>query len=153
MDHEHLVVEDQLLGGADRRGGIATIILANGFDLSAVHAACFVRLLVDDVGPVHHELAVEIARAGQGAELADQHGSVGDPDLRGTDTRRSDGEQARGEQRQPQFDLAHDDLLDSDALQRIRRDVPDLVRGYMLPAGDNRAKPQAVDTREHALIA
>src|SRR6185436_13341518 len=68
---EDLVLVHELLDGGDRRRGIAAVVLANQLQLAPVDAARGIDLVEYDLDPVHRQLAVEIAGAGQRAERTD----------------------------------------------------------------------------------
>ena len=62
---------DQLLRGGDATLVLALVVLAHRDDLPAVDAAPGVDLLVDEVGPVHGQLAEHVDPPGPGSEEPD----------------------------------------------------------------------------------
>ncbi len=102
VEHEDLVLEDQLLGSCDGGGRVAAVVLAHQRDLAAVHAAGLVDLVVDDLGAVHDQAAVEITRPREGAQRADL-------DLVGGDARRALGRGRRRRCGDDERDHDHED--------------------------------------------
>ncbi len=70
-DGEDLVLMDQLLDRPDGRRRVASIVLANQFELAAVDAPGRIDLVENHLDAIHRQLAVEIARTRQRAERPD----------------------------------------------------------------------------------
>src|SRR5947209_6332201 len=97
MQHEHLVLVDELLHCRDALRAVAGIVLEHGLDLAAVHAALVIHPLVIGVEP---DLRLAVARsiAGERPHHADLDTAIADAVL----GRRTDGEGA-GEHAQKMF--------------------------------------------------